>query len=47
MGLKGKNSDGLFWTRREIRGEWVERLEGRGVSDCTTGPGRKESGREE
>lgn len=47
MGLKGKHSEGLFSTRREITGEWVERVGGRGVFDSTKGLGRMKSGKEE
>lgn len=47
MGLKGKHSEGLFWTRREITGEWVERVGGRGVFDSTGGLGRMQREREE
>lgn len=46
MGLKGKHSEGLFWTRGEITGEWVERVGGRGVFDSARGLGRMKSGRE-
>lgn len=47
MGLKGKHSEGLLWTRRKITGEWVERGGGRGVFDSTRGLGSMKSEKEE